>query len=826
MSNGTLLQLKAPSLTHTLHQAESSVLCLAADDEHIFSGTQENHVYVWNRKTLQREAILKGHTGSVLALVLAEEKKWLFSSAADSTVRVWSTETLSPIYLVLPVLDVYSGDIFSLAWNARRCCLYFGCQDTSIQYYNFNNCKPEVNGSSTTPPRQFHKFFDSSPRFVHAARLERDGVTSVKVPETVHEEDWQVVQLPKGNLVPSAHYGYIYCMALVDCGEGRSMLLTGSGDEEVKIWACTPTGLILRTTLNGAGAGVLSLAVREDTVYAGCQSGFIKVWDLETGAVIRTIIAQENEDVLALTLLGSDLYAASANGQIQRWNGSFEQTASWSAHDGSVLSTIVVAPRGGISSDSRETYQLVTGANDATMKLWDIEKPAELKPSSSSTSVRAGPDAKAEDLLSALTDFVSFPSVSNDAHREDCRQTALFLRRILTQLGAESHVIPGKPGRNPVVFASFQGTSNLAAPKPRILFYGHYDVIAAPPYGWDSPPFSLTGRNGYLYGRGVTDDKGPIMAVAMATSKLLAKRSLHADIIMLIEGEEEAGSEGFRDMVQKNKEQIGHVDAILVSNSYWIGEDTPCVTYGLRGVIHATLEIGNEQPDLHSGVEGGAVREPMVDMVQLLSTLSAGPRVLIPGFYENVRPATKGELETYDILSEITGKPAANLRSRWREPSLSIHSLGGSGPANSTVIPHSVRAKVSVRIVPDQDLEETAQRLVDHLRTSFKTLDSTNRLKISVDHKADWWLGKLDDRFFLALEGAIEQEWGVRPLRIREGGSIPSIPFLEKEFGCHALHLPMGQSSDQAHLRNERISLKNLRKGQDVVARFLINLTS
>ncbi|KZT56318.1 glutathione degradosome [Calocera cornea HHB12733] len=824
MSNSALPPHKPPSLIHTLHQAESSVLCLAADDEHIFSGTQENHVYVWDRKTLQQEEVLRGHTGSVLALVVAEERQWLFSSAADSTVRIWSTETLTPVYLVLPVMDVYSGDIFSLAWNAQRSCLYFGCQDTSIQYYDFTNCKLETNGVSAAP-RQFHKFFDSSPRFIHAARLERGGVTSVKVPETVHEEDWRIVQLPKGNIVPSAHYGYIYCMALVGCSDGGSMLLTGSGDEDVKIWECTPTGLVLRTTLSGSGGGVLSLAIREDTVYAGCQSGFIRVWDLETGAVIRTIIAQESEDVLALTLLGSDLYAASANGQIQRWNGSFENTASWTAHDGSILSTIVVAPRGGVGPDGRDAYQLVTGANDATMKLWEIEKPMELKRSSSSTSVRAGPDIKTDDLLSALTDFVSFPSVSNDTHREDCRQTALFLRRILTQLGAESHVVPGKPGRNPVVYATFRGTSKNVTPKPRILFYGHYDVIAAPPYGWDSPPFSLTGRNGYLYGRGVTDDKGPIMAVAMATSRLLARRSLHADIIMLIEGEEEAGSEGFREVVQRTKEQIGNIDAILVSNSYWIGENTPCVTYGLRGVIHATLEIGNDQPDLHSGVEGGAVREPMIDMIQVLSSLSAGPKVSIPGFYDNVRPATIGELQAYELLSDITGKRASDLRSRWREPSLSIHNLGGSGPANATVIPHSVRAKVSVRIVPDQDVEETAQRLVDHLQTSFQALNSTNRLKISVDHKADWWLGKLDDRYFLALEGAIEQEWGVRPLRIREGGSIPSIPFLEKEFGCHALHLPMGQSSDQAHLRNERISLKNLRKGQDVVSRFLLNLS-
>jgi len=128
--------------------------------------------------------------------------------------------------------------------------------------------------------------------------------------------------------------------------------------------------------------------------------------------------------------------------------------------------------------------------------------------------------------------------------------------------------------------------------------------------------------------------------------------------------------------------------------------------------------------------------------------------------------------------------------------------------------------------VPDQALEDIQRSLVEYIRKSFESLDSPNRLKITIDHTADWWLGQLEDKWFQALESAVREEWGIQPLRIREGGSIPSVPFLEKEFGCHALHLPMGQSSDQAHLRNERMSLTNLRKGHDVIARFLQNLTT
>jgi di- and tripeptidase len=152
---------------------------------------------------------------------------------------------------------------------------------------------------------------------------------------------------------------------------------------------------------------------------------------------------------------------------------------------------------------------------------------------------------------------------------------------------------------------------------------------------------------------------------------------------------------------------------------------------------------------------------------------------------------------------------------------LTIHNVEISGPRNSTVIPGRVDAQISLRIVPDQSLETIVKSLRDYLNKSFASLQSSNSLEINVKHTADWWLGNLDDHWFQALEGAVQEEWGTEPLRIREGGSIPSVPYLEKEFGCHALHLPMGQSSDQAHLPDERISLVNLEKGKAVIERFL-----
>ncbi|KAG6900398.1 hypothetical protein C0993_011386, partial [Termitomyces sp. T159_Od127] len=191
---------------------------------------------------------------------------------------------------------------------------------------------------------------------------------------------------------------------------------------------------------------------------------------------------------------------------------------------------------------------------------------------------------------------------------------------------------------------------------------------------------------------------------------------------------------------------------------------------------------------------------------------------------DHVRPQTEEEKELYKLLSDVTQRPATSLSSRWSEPSLTLHTIEVSGPKNATIIPGLVKSQVSVRIVPDQDLDTITEALIAYLESSFKTLQSPNNLKVKVEHKADWWLGNLDDHWFKSLESAVQDVWGVAPLRIREGGSIPSVPYLEKEFGCRALHLPMGQSSDQAHLPNERISLKNLHKGKIVVEKFLLNI--
>jgi di- and tripeptidase len=505
-------------------------------------------------------------------------------------------------------------------------------------------------------------------------------------------------------------------------------------------------------------------------------------------------------------------------------------------------------------------------------------------------------------MVESLNQFVSFRTVSSlPKYRADCRRGASYLRSVFQNFGAVTEMINTHEPYNPIVFAKFRGNPATAAKRKKILFYGHYDVIPAEnDHGkWKHDPFALTGESGYLYGRGVSDNKGPIMAAIYAAHELANEQTLDSDIIFLIEGEEESGSRGFAEAIQAKKDLIGDVDWILLANSYWLDDHVPCLTYGLRGVIHATVSIESKHPDLHSGVDGSALLdEPLKDLVMLLSKLTGRHgKVQIPGFYDPILPLTDDEKELYTEITKtlLRGNPelgdpeelAQSLMRRWREASLTIHRFQTSGPDNSTIIPRLAKAALSIRLVPNQEASDVAQTLISFLESEFEQLDSKNKLKVTIDHQAEPWLGDFNNEIFQTLERAIMSVWGPslghrresvpalkapdyfsplsraaksssnivkskpapatsntlanssdpalpsqpgttsglstpitssaeaestarKPLYIREGGSIPSIRFLEKEFNAPAAHLPCGQASDSAHLDNERLRLVNL----------------
>lgn len=414
------------------------------------------------------------------------------------------------------------------------------------------------------------------------------------------------------------------------------------------------------------------------------------------------------------------------------------------------------------------------------------------------------------------------------------------------ELGAVAELLPlDNAMLNPIVFATFKGSSKVENRK-RILFYGHYDVVSAEKEGnnWTTDPFQLEGINEYVYGRGSTDNKGPLLAAIYAVAELISEKTLDADIVFLIEGEEECGSRGFDNAIQKHKEIIGEVDWILLANSYWLDDEVPCLTYGLRGVIHATVEIVSGSPDLHSGVDGSSRGdEAMKDIIVLLNSLvGLHGEVKLPGFYDNTVPLSDEEAEHYRRITstlvqqnpKLGGQKslAKQLQQKWREASLTVHGIEASGPSNSTIIPRLAKASISLRLVPQQEAKCVAEDLVSYLESEFASLGSSNKLRVTIDHQADPWLGDYNNEIYRTLEEGIIQAWPEkfaaagsmdgngptidRPLYIREGGSIPAIRFLEKEFGAPAAHLPCGQASDHAHLDNERLRLVNLYKSREV----------
>ena len=337
-----------------------------------------------------------------------------------------------------------------------------------------------------------------------------------------------------------------------------------------------------------------------------------------------------------------------------------------------------------------------------------------------------------------------------------------------------------------MVFARFRSKDKGLARGKTIMFYGHYDVVAAEnrEQTWDANPFEMQGVNGYLYGRGVSDNKGPVLAALYAAADIVAEQQLNSDILFLVEGEEESGSKGFQEAIRRNKRIIGEVDWILLANSYWLNDDIPCLTYGLRGVIRATIEVASERPDLHSGVDGSRlINEALKDLIALLATLT-GPNgeVSIPGFYDNIPAMTGEEDALYEAISEtlLRDNPSlgdaesltASFKARWREPSLTIHRVENSGPTNSTIISRVAMADLSLRLVPNQTTAMVQKGLRKALEVAFDKLNSANELTIKIEHQAEPWLGNPKNEIFQTLEKAVTEVWGPKSHQRRK--SMPA----------------------------------------------------
>ena len=420
-----------------------------------------------------------------------------------------------------------------------------------------------------------------------------------------------------------------------------------------------------------------------------------------------------------------------------------------------------------------------------------------------------------------------------------------FLETELKALGAhvESRPLGKQPGKEhldlpPVIVARYGED-----PKKRtILVYGHYDVQPALlEDGWATEPFKLTvDDKGRMYGRGSTDDKGPVLGWLNAIeAHQKAGVEFPVNLLMCFEGMEEYGSEGLDDFINAEaKKFFKDTDAVCISDNYWLGTEKPCLTYGLRGCNYYSIEVSGPGQDLHSGVFGGTAQEPMTDLVRIMGSLvDTDGKIQIPGLMDLVAPLTDEEKSLYegiaftmDNLYESLGSETSiypdkerTLMARWRFPSLSLHGIEGafSAPGAKTVIPAKVIGKFSIRTVPNMEIDDVNKLVEVYINKVFKSLGSKNTCKLVPQHSGKWWVASPKHWNFTAAAKAVEKVWKVQPDLTREGGSIPVTLTFEQATGKNVLLLPMGSSTDAAHSINEKLDRKNYIEGIKLLGAYL-----
>lgn len=820
----------APQYVHKWTCSEA-VTTVAYYDRYLYVGTVTGLLITYDLHTYQEVNQQCAHTGSILTMIC--QAGLLFTGSSDSLVKVWipgpEPEFQHTLYMLTDI-----GDIFSMAYNAQDSILYIGTQNASIHWVRLDEEALEaqhITGVNKMPAVRPSKFFDSKgPGGKLAPQQERKFSST---DDHVEADAEKLVEVPLHNQIAFAHHSSVFSM-VVDLPRNR--LITGSGDGFVKLWKLSPhTGRPVEIHSLHVGDSVLSMALASSwQLCCGLDQNSIIIVDLETLQLMKHEISIVDGPLLALAAVEDGIFVSS-NSSIVAYDATTAELCTWRTQ-GFVTSVTILPPN--VSSG-----QLVTTSSDGSVVLWNVElyndtetdkslTYSELSQGDSSVQLRYRhlkiEPLSNDNMISFLANIVKYQTVSgrDRLHWSDSRKCATAIRDQMRLMGGAADLLRVEDG-NPIVFAEFKATkrcNNGKQPK-RVLFYGHYDVIEAKKddLKWNTPPFTLVANNGYIHGRGVTDDKGPCVAALYAVAKLSAEKLLGADVVFLIEGEEESGSFGFMETIAKNKQKIGDIDWIIFSNSLWLDDDRPCLNYGLRGVIFLEIELTSGKGDVHSGVDGGLFREPSKDMINLLAKLTTDQegKIAVPGFFDSVMPVTEYENKLYEDIVANTSTSRDDIMHKWRYPSLTVHKFEFSGPHNQTVIPANVKAYISLRLVPSQTAEEINRKIREYLNSEFSKFNSTNKLDIRVRYEADPWLGDPENRLFTLMRNAVEDVWQIPPLFIREGGTIPVTRALEKMFDAPAAQLPCGQSSDGAHLNNERMRLTNIFNARKVFEQVL-----
>lgn len=433
-------------------------------------------------------------------------------------------------------------------------------------------------------------------------------------------------------------------------------------------------------------------------------------------------------------------------------------------------------------------------------------------------------------FLTELFDLLRIPSVSADSrHKADVRKAAEFIKVKLIEAGADLTEVKDTAG-HPIVYGE-----KIVDPKlPTVLVYGHYDVQPPDPLDlWTSPPFEPVVKDEKIYARGSCDDKGQVYMHIKALEIMNKQGSLPCNIKFMIEGEEEVGSDNLGKFVKANKELL-KADVILISDTAIISLEHPSITVGLRGLSYMEVEVVGPNRDLHSGVYGGAVANPinvLCDMIH--SLIDENGHVTIPGFYDKVADLTEDErkalnkapfsLDEYkkDLgINEVKGeKGFTTLERTGIRPTLDVNGIWGGymGEGAKTVLPSKATAKISMRLVPNQVSSEITQLFTRHINAIAPPYV---KVKVTAHHGGEPAVTPTDSNAYQAASDAFKEVWGKTPIPSRDGGSIPIVALFKKELGLDTVLMGFGLDSDAIHSPNEHFGIKNFLLGIETIVSF------
>ncbi len=440
-------------------------------------------------------------------------------------------------------------------------------------------------------------------------------------------------------------------------------------------------------------------------------------------------------------------------------------------------------------------------------------------------------------FLEELKTFLRIPSISTlDEHKDDVRKAADYVASELKRIGFDNvEIVPTKG--HPLVYADWLHASG----KPTVLCYAHYDVQPPDPLDeWVTPPFEPTERNQNIYARGAVDDKGQLWMQLKAFEALMKAGNGHLpiNVKVLIEGEEEVGGESIAEYVRKQKKKL-KADFALVTDTELFAPNLPTLCVGLRGLVYTEIEAKGAKTDLHSGMYGGAAPNPLFGLIEIISKLKdAKGRVLIPGFYKDVKEPSKDELKAWKRLpfneehyrktevgsKVLTGEPGYSVLYRtWARPTLEVHGMPGgfTAPGAKTVIPARASAKVSMRLVPNQDPDDIMKKYTNYVKKlTPKGID----INIKVHSKGPAIVVGTDNRFVKASTEAMHDVFKKETVYIRSGGSIPIVADFENELKIPSIMMGFGLPDDNLHAPNEKFHIPNFYKGIESIIRFFQKL--